>query len=69
MVRIIVQTSDAGMAANVGGNVETDVKSFDIEAPALEAYLRQYARSKVRGEATYWHRSVIGAEVLPPEAP
>ena len=69
MLRIVVQTCDCGMAANVGGSVESSVKTFDAELPELEAYLREYETAKSDHAAhrcvLYWHRNVIGAEVLP----
>jgi hypothetical protein len=30
-----------GMAANVGGSVNSTVKTFDIESPELEKFLRE----------------------------
>lgn len=55
MIKIIVQTDDAGMAVNVGGNVLTTFKVFELDAPELEAFLRedigQYAHRQIIGEA------------------
>lgn len=69
MLRIVVQTCDCGMAANIGGSVESSVKTFDVDMPELEAHLREYEDAKERAKdtklPTYWHRCVIGAEVLP----
>lgn len=65
MIRVTVQTSDAGMAANVGGHVQVEFKSFDISAPDLEAHLREYSEAKKRKQSLYWQRCVIGVEVLP----
>ena len=56
MIRIVVQTANAGMAANVGGSVYTSLRIFDVELPALEAYLRE-------DQGTYGHRQVIGVEL------
>ena len=56
MIRVIVQTDNAGMAANVGGNVHTSLRSFDVDMPELEAFLRE-------DQGTYGHRQVIGVEV------
>lgn len=56
-LRIIVQTDDASMAANVGGNVLTTLRTYDIEAPELEMLL-----SAELGQ--YTHRQVIGVEVV-----
>ena len=68
MLRIVVQTSDAGMAVNVGGHVEVEVKTFDINAPELEEFLREYAdaQTKARNSTSsiYWSRSVIGVEIV-----
>jgi hypothetical protein len=68
MIRIAVHTSDCGMAAHFGGSVESAVKTFDVDAPELEAHLREYEDAKQRAKETnvptYWHRTVLGAEVL-----
>ena len=56
MIRLIVQTDDASMAANVGGSVHTDFRSFDLDHPALEAFLRERER--------YIERRLIGCELL-----
>lgn len=56
MIRVIVQTDDAGMAANVGGNVLTTTKTFDITADELEKFLREQL-------GQYAHRQVIGVEL------
>lgn len=59
MIRIIVRTCDARMAANVGGEVETVYKTFDFDLPELERFMIDGASQ------TYSHRQIIGAEVLP----
>ena len=56
-IRIIVQTCDASMAANVGGPVDTSFNTFDIEAPELEEFLRS-------NRPRLGLRQVIGAELL-----
>ena len=58
MIRIIVQTDDANMAGNVGGSVHTSHRTFDVDLPELEAFLRD-------GGGTYSHRQVIGVECFP----
>jgi hypothetical protein len=57
MIRVIVQTADAGMAANVGGSVHTSYRTIDVECPALEEFLAS-------DMGTYAHRQVIGVEVV-----
>jgi len=64
MLRVVVETCDAGMAANVGGRVDCSVRTFDIEAPELEAYLREFTDAGKQGQM-YWHRRAVGVEVLP----
>lgn len=61
MLRIIVRTDDAGMAANCGGAVETTFRTFEIDCPELEAFLREPAEKRW----TYAQRQAIGIE-LPP---
>lgn len=56
MIRVTVQTDDAAMAANVGGSVHSSYRSFDIDAPELEAFLQE----KI---GTYAHRQVVGWEL------
>ncbi len=62
MIRIIVETCDAGIAANVGGSVETTFRTFDVILPELEAFLRQ---PEGPPKWSYSHRRVKGVEVLP----
>jgi hypothetical protein len=59
MIRIIIETCEAGMAANVGGSVQTSYRTFDVELPEVEAFLRQ-----VKG-SPYTERQVLGVELLP----
>ena len=58
MIRVVVQTCDAGMAANVGGSVHSSIRTFDVEAPELERWLRQ-------DSGVYVHRQVTGVECIP----
>jgi hypothetical protein len=62
MIRIVVQTDDASMAANVGGSVHTAIRTFDIDAPEIEAFLRADL-------GAYTHRQIMGVEVLPAAPP
>lgn len=59
MIRIIVKTDGAAMAANIGGSVESKVKTFDVECPVVEAFLREKLPNP-----GYSHRQVIGIEIL-----
>ena len=63
MLRVIVHSADCGAAANVGGPVHVSHRTFDIEAAALEEFLRDG-----RG-VQYLHREVIGVEILPDVEP
>jgi len=60
-IRIIVREDDAAMAANVGGDVHTQFRTFDIEHAELERLLRGQ-------ESAYVERRVVGVELLPPKA-
>ena len=62
MIRILVRSDNAGMAANVGGSVLSTYQSFDIELPELEEALCIEKRN------TYAHAQVIGVEILVLEA-
>ena len=57
MIRVIVETCDAQMAANVGGSVHTTFRTFDIEAPELDRFLRENLGLQC-------HRQVTGVELL-----
>lgn len=59
MIRLIVREDNCGMAANVGGDVHTTYKTFDVDLPDLEAYLRV--------KETWTERRLIGVEL--PEPP
>lgn len=58
MLRIIVATTDAERAAHVGGPVEVSYKSFDIEAPQVEAFLSAGKKNQ------FWSRTLVGVEVI-----
>lgn len=60
MIRIIVRTDDAGMACNVGGAVETTFRTFELDIPALEAFLRE-PKAK---DWQYTQRQAVGIELL-----
>lgn len=57
-LRVVVQVVYTGAAAHAGGPVDVELKTFDIDAAALEAYLRERC-------SDYETRRVIGVEVLP----
>lgn len=54
MIRITVTTDDSSMAANVGGNVLTTHKSFDVRAPELEAFMREAMGDYQQRQFTAW---------------
>lgn len=64
MIRIIVETCDATKTVHVGGSIYRSITTFDIESAELEAFLREFTDIGLEGQR-YWHRNVIGAEVLP----
>jgi hypothetical protein len=53
------------MAANVGGAVHTDHRTFEVDLPELEAFLAEPKRHNW----TYTQRQVIGVEVVCVEEP
>lgn len=60
MIRIIVRTDDASLIANAGGGaVQTEFRTFKIDAPELEAYLRE---PEQQGRL-YAQRQVVGVEL------
>lgn len=65
MIRLIVRTDDAGMAAHVGGPVITSYKTFDVNLPEIEALLRGGGSSN----NDFSYRVLVGAEVITPELP
>ena len=69
MIRVVVKTCDFGDAANIGGPVVDSIKSFDIEAPELEAHLTEWETQRnlaTSGKKNlWWNRTCVGVEVLP----
>lgn len=63
MIRLIIKTMDGSFAANLGGPgtpAEISYKTFDIDAPEIEKYLKQ----PIAENWSVASRAVIGAEVL-----
>lgn len=68
MLRIIVRTVDYGRAANIGGSPVETLKTFDVSAPEVEAFMEEY-RADIKKEQEHkrqiwWDRSIAGVEVL-----
>ena len=61
MLRLLLKHDDAGMAANVGGSVLTTFKTFDVEAPEVEAWL------KLPEGNIYAQVQIIGVELVKQE--
>jgi hypothetical protein len=61
-LRIIVRTDDASMACNVDGAVVSDFKTFDVEAPEVEAHIR------TMGSNTYRNCHIVGVEIMEPKS-
>ena len=57
MIRFVCFEADAGMAANVGGPVKVENKTFDFDLPEFEAWLKE--------EKSYTNRGFVGIELLP----
>lgn len=58
MIRLIMREDDMGHAANAGGPVVTQFKTFDVDLPAVEEWLRQ-------SSGIYSQRQLAGIELLP----
>jgi hypothetical protein len=58
-MRLHLWQSDAGMAANVGGPARVTYKSFDVDLPEVEHWLR--AQNKMN----YVERGFHGIELIP----
>lgn len=65
MIRIVVCVCDAGMAANVGGDVQRRYPTFDIECPEMEALLAKYGQDA----SGYVQAHIVGGSLLSPPAP
>jgi hypothetical protein len=61
MIRIIIRTDDASMAAHVGGAVLTQYKTIDVDLPEVEALLSSGGSS----EDSFRHVQAVGIEILP----
>lgn len=62
----MVKTCNFGDAANIGAQVTSKVKSFDVEAPELEAHLAEYETAKESGKSVWFNREVVGVEIIKP---
>ena len=60
MIRIICSNTDYADAANVGGHVSVTYKTFDVDLPAVEAWINE--------QVQWSSRSFIGIECLPDDA-
>ena len=61
MIRITVKTEDVTPIVCGGGSqAAVSTKSFDIEIPSLEAFLREVKDKKL----DYTTRSIVGFEVI-----
>jgi len=56
VIRIVCCEADVGVAANLGGSVQFRYKTFDVELPQVEDWLRGQG-------ARYVERTVSGIEV------
>jgi hypothetical protein len=66
VIRIAVQTCDYQACAHFNCSAEVALKTFDIEAPELEAHLREYVDRDPSKSHTLWHRTVAGVEAIGP---
>jgi len=57
VIRLICRESDVGAAANVCGPVNVTYKTFDLDLPEVEAWLRK--------TEMYIAREMVAAELLP----
>lgn len=65
MIRIIVRTDSAAMAANVGGSVYVKYRTFDVDLPEVEQALRSGGYNE---DGSFEHTQVVGVEILPDES-
>jgi hypothetical protein len=61
MIRIHIRTDDRAAAGHIGGAVDT-LKSFDVDLPEVEAYIRA-------NSGKWCFCQVYGAELIPQEVP
>lgn len=61
MIRIICSETDAGALAHGAGDLERSHKTFDVELPEVEAWLRE---SRPHGTDNYLTRQFLGIELL-----
>ncbi len=64
MIRVICRDVNIGAAANVGGPVDIEHRTFDVELTAIETWLKE---PSVMNDH-YRTREVIGFELLPDTA-
>lgn len=58
MIRLVMRQDDMGHAANAGGPIVTEYKTFDVDIPQLELWLRENG-------GIYMQRQLAGIELLP----
>jgi hypothetical protein len=60
-IRIIIRTDSAAMAANVGGAVEVQYRTFLVELSEIESFLRE----PMEKNWAFTARQVVGIELEP----
>lgn len=65
-LRLIVRTDDGNMAAQIGGGVLVQYRTFDVDLPEVEAFLRAGGSNSGND---YSFRQLVGAEVVTPPLP
>lgn len=58
MIRIVCRETDVGDHVHTGGPVHVSHRTFDVDAPAVQAWLQ------TDPEAKYTTREVVGVEVV-----
>ena len=61
-LRVICNDVDYGAAANVGGPVCAELKTFEISGPAVEA-LAEWLDPKRNGQPSHGFRNIVGCTI------
>lgn len=57
MIRLIIEVSNFGAAANLGGPVDVGYKTFDVDLPDVERFLKN-------NTSTYSSATLKGIEII-----
>lgn len=65
MIRVVIRWTNTAAACNVGGPVETGVKTFDLRSMEMVHQLEDYLEARKKSNSPqYDHAECIGVEIV-----